>query len=115
MELEQGTRNTPSPEAAKELPEVPAPGSTTITLAVRKEPEELIENPEADSNDPDPKAQVDTRATALPASSPDAPDEACEATRRALRRNRLWTGPRRPQATHQEGCGEPGLRPVLHS
>lgn len=55
MELEQGTGGTPSPEGAEETPEVPGPISANITMATRKELEEMIENLEPHIDDPDVK------------------------------------------------------------
>lgn len=97
MELEQGTGGTPSPEGAEETPEVPGPISANITMATRKELEEMIENLEPHIDDPDVKAQVDVLAAALRASSLDARDEASEATRRATQDE--------PATGEPPGCG----------
>lgn len=82
VELEQGSGSEPSPQGLDVEPEVPAPGPASITMATRKELEEMIENLEPHIDDPDVKAQVDVLAAALRASSLDAGDEAGEAARR---------------------------------
>uniref|UniRef100_A0A8C2SF11 Putative WW-binding domain-containing protein n=1 Tax=Capra hircus TaxID=9925 RepID=A0A8C2SF11_CAPHI len=82
VELEQGSGSEPSPQGLDVEPEVPAPGPASITMATRKELEEMIENLEPHIDDPDVKAQVDVLAAALRASSLDAGDEASEAARR---------------------------------
>lgn len=55
VELEQGCGNTLSPERPEETPEVTIPGSSNITMATRKELEEMIENLEPHIDDPDVK------------------------------------------------------------
>ncbi|XP_059974901.1 serine/threonine-protein phosphatase 4 regulatory subunit 1 isoform X2 [Mesoplodon densirostris] len=85
VELEQGSGNKLSPEGLEGMPEATAPASANITMATRKELEEMIENLEPHIDDPDVKAQVDVLAAALRASSLDACDEASEAARRAPR------------------------------
>ncbi|KAB0378331.1 hypothetical protein FD755_009909 [Muntiacus reevesi] len=82
VELEQGSGSEPGPQRLDVEPEVPASSSTSITMATRKELEEMIENLEPHIDDPDVKAQVDVLAAALRASSLDAGDEAGEAARR---------------------------------
>ncbi|XP_043300443.1 serine/threonine-protein phosphatase 4 regulatory subunit 1 isoform X2 [Cervus canadensis] len=82
VELEQGSASEPGPQRLDVEPEVPASSSTSITMATRKELEEMIENLEPHIDDPDVKAQVDVLAAALRASSLDAGDEAGEAARR---------------------------------
>ncbi|XP_057554899.1 serine/threonine-protein phosphatase 4 regulatory subunit 1 isoform X4 [Hippopotamus amphibius kiboko] len=83
VELEQGSGNKLSPEGLEQTPEATTPSSASITMATRKELEEMIENLEPHIDDPDVKAQVDVLAAALRASSLDARDEAGEASRRA--------------------------------
>ncbi|XP_032165274.1 serine/threonine-protein phosphatase 4 regulatory subunit 1 isoform X4 [Mustela erminea] len=83
IELEQGCGNTLSPERPEETSEVTAPGSSNITMATRKELEEMIENLEPHIDDPDVKAQVDVLSAALRASSLDAREEAIDAERRS--------------------------------
>ncbi|XP_066870607.1 serine/threonine-protein phosphatase 4 regulatory subunit 1 isoform X3 [Kogia breviceps] len=83
VELEQGSGNKLSPEGLEGMPEATTPASVNITMATRKELEEMIENLEPHIDDPDVKAQVDVLAAALRASTLDACDEASEAARRA--------------------------------
>uniref|UniRef100_A0A8C0HZF3 Serine/threonine-protein phosphatase 4 regulatory subunit 1 n=1 Tax=Balaenoptera musculus TaxID=9771 RepID=A0A8C0HZF3_BALMU len=83
VELEQGSGNKLGPEGLEGMPEATSPASANITMATRKELEEMIENLEPHIDDPDVKAQVDVLAAALRASSLDACDEVSEATRRA--------------------------------
>ncbi|XP_061024831.1 serine/threonine-protein phosphatase 4 regulatory subunit 1 isoform X1 [Eubalaena glacialis] len=83
VELEQGSGNKLGPEGLEGTPEATTPASANITMATRKELEEMIENLEPHIDDPDVKAQVDVLAAALRASSLDTCDEASEAARRA--------------------------------
>ncbi|XP_046946293.1 serine/threonine-protein phosphatase 4 regulatory subunit 1 isoform X4 [Lynx rufus] len=83
IELEQGSGNILSPERPEETPEVTIPGSSNITMATRKELEEMIENLEPHIDDPDVKAQVDVLSAALRASSLDAREEASDAEKRS--------------------------------
>uniref|UniRef100_A0A7N5JME1 Protein phosphatase 4 regulatory subunit 1 n=1 Tax=Ailuropoda melanoleuca TaxID=9646 RepID=A0A7N5JME1_AILME len=83
IELEQGSGNTLSPERPEETSEVTVPGSSNITMATRKELEEMIENLEPHIDDPDVKAQVDVLSAALRASSLDAHEEASDAEKRS--------------------------------
>lgn len=55
IELEQGSGNKLSPERQEETPEVSVPASSNITMATRKELEEMIENLEPHIDDPDVK------------------------------------------------------------
>ncbi|XP_046527301.1 serine/threonine-protein phosphatase 4 regulatory subunit 1 isoform X6 [Equus quagga] len=82
-ELEQGSEDQFSPETAEAAPGVPTPGSPSITMATRKELEEMIENLEPHIDDPDVKAQVDVLSAALRASSLDAPEEASSTEQRS--------------------------------
>nr|XP_036856959.1 serine/threonine-protein phosphatase 4 regulatory subunit 1 isoform X5 [Manis javanica] len=82
IELEQGSANKLSPER-QETPEVSVPASSNITMATRKELEEMIENLEPHIDDPDVKAQVDVLSAALRASSLDTCEEACSAEKRS--------------------------------
>ncbi|XP_058412698.1 serine/threonine-protein phosphatase 4 regulatory subunit 1 isoform X3 [Diceros bicornis minor] len=83
IELEQSSGNELSPETPEEAPEVTTPGSSNITMATRKELEEMIENLEPHIDDPDVKAQVDVLSAALRASSLDAREEASSAEKRS--------------------------------
>ncbi|XP_027979765.1 serine/threonine-protein phosphatase 4 regulatory subunit 1 isoform X6 [Eumetopias jubatus] len=83
IELEQGSGNTLSPERPEETSEVTVPGSSNITMATRKELEEMIENLEPHIDDPDVKAQVDVLSAALRASRLDAREEASDAEKRS--------------------------------
>ncbi|CAK6447802.1 unnamed protein product [Pipistrellus nathusii] len=78
IELEQGSGNKLNPERPEETPEVTIPGSSNITMATRKELEEMIENLEPHIDDPDVRAQVDVLSAALRASSLDAHEEASD-------------------------------------
>ncbi|XP_069324371.1 serine/threonine-protein phosphatase 4 regulatory subunit 1 isoform X2 [Eulemur rufifrons] len=75
IELEQDSGKTLSPERPEKTSEVPMPTSPNITMATRKELEEMIENLEPHIDDPDVKAQVDVLSAALRASSLDAQEE----------------------------------------
>lgn len=55
VELQQGSGSEPGPQGLDVEPEVPAPGSASITMATRKELEEMIENLEPHIDDPDVK------------------------------------------------------------
>nr|XP_048298060.1 serine/threonine-protein phosphatase 4 regulatory subunit 1 isoform X4 [Myodes glareolus] len=82
-ELQQDSGETPSPERAGDAPGVPGPGSPNITMATRKELEEMIENLEPHMDDPDVKAQVEVLSAALRASSLDAHEEASSGEHRS--------------------------------
>uniref|UniRef100_A0A673VC19 Serine/threonine-protein phosphatase 4 regulatory subunit 1 n=1 Tax=Suricata suricatta TaxID=37032 RepID=A0A673VC19_SURSU len=82
-ELEQGSGDVLSPERPEETPEVTIPGSSNITMATRKELEEMIENLEPHIDDPDVKAQVDVLSAALRASSLDAHEEVGDTEKRS--------------------------------
>uniref|UniRef100_A0A2K6FQ73 Serine/threonine-protein phosphatase 4 regulatory subunit 1 n=1 Tax=Propithecus coquereli TaxID=379532 RepID=A0A2K6FQ73_PROCO len=75
IELEQDSGKTLSPEGPEKTSEIPMPASPNITMATRKELEEMIENLEPHIDDPDVKAQVDVLSAALRASSLDAQEE----------------------------------------
>ncbi|XP_045383197.1 serine/threonine-protein phosphatase 4 regulatory subunit 1 isoform X9 [Lemur catta] len=75
IELEQDSGKTLSPERPEKTSEVPMPTSPNITMATRKELEEMIENLEPHIDDPDVKAQVDVLSAALRASSLDTQEE----------------------------------------
>ncbi|OBS68562.1 hypothetical protein A6R68_02894 [Neotoma lepida] len=75
-ELQQDSGETLSPERTGDAPGVPGPGSPNITMATRKELEDMIENLEPHMDDPDVKAQVEVLSAALRASSLDAHEEA---------------------------------------
>lgn len=55
VELEQGSGSEPGPQRLDVEPEVPTSSSTSITMATRKELEEMIENLEPHIDDPDVK------------------------------------------------------------
>ncbi|XP_017654061.1 serine/threonine-protein phosphatase 4 regulatory subunit 1 [Nannospalax galili] len=76
IELEQYSGEKLSPEGPGEAPGVPVPSFPNITMATRKELEEMIENLEPHIDDPDVKAQVEVLSAALRASSLDAHEEA---------------------------------------
>ncbi|XP_062057343.1 serine/threonine-protein phosphatase 4 regulatory subunit 1 isoform X3 [Lepus europaeus] len=76
VELEQDIGKNLSPERPEAASEIPRPGSPNITMATRKELEEMIENLEPHIDDPDVKAQVEVLSAALRASSLDAHEEA---------------------------------------
>ncbi|XP_069885745.1 serine/threonine-protein phosphatase 4 regulatory subunit 1 isoform X3 [Dipodomys merriami] len=78
IELQEDSGKSPSSERAEEALEVPVPGSPNITMATRKELEEMIENLEPHIDDPDVKAQVEVLSAALRASSLDAHEEVIE-------------------------------------
>lgn len=59
-ELQQDSGETPSPERAGDAPGVPGPGSPNITMATRKELEEMIENLEPHMDDPDVKGMEES-------------------------------------------------------
>ncbi|XP_053524799.1 serine/threonine-protein phosphatase 4 regulatory subunit 1 isoform X4 [Artibeus jamaicensis] len=83
IELEQGSGNALNPERPEETPEITIPGSSNITMATRKELEEMIENLEPHIDDPDVRAQVDVLSAALRASSLDAREEASDAEKKS--------------------------------
>ncbi|XP_045430222.1 serine/threonine-protein phosphatase 4 regulatory subunit 1 isoform X6 [Pipistrellus kuhlii] len=83
IELEQGSGNKLHPERPEETPEVTIPGSSNITMATRKELEEMIENLEPHIDDPDVRAQVDVLSAALRASSLDAHEEASDTEKKS--------------------------------
>lgn len=60
IELEQGSGNKLNPERPEETPEVIIPGSSNITMATRKELEEMIENLEPHIDDPDVRGMEDS-------------------------------------------------------
>ncbi|XP_070276756.1 serine/threonine-protein phosphatase 4 regulatory subunit 1 isoform X1 [Myotis yumanensis] len=83
IELEQGSGNKLNPERPEETPEATIPGSSNITMATRKELEEMIENLEPHIDDPDVRAQVDVLSAALRASNLDAHEEASDTEKRS--------------------------------
>ncbi|XP_019065238.2 serine/threonine-protein phosphatase 4 regulatory subunit 1 isoform X2 [Fukomys damarensis] len=76
IELEQDSGKSLILERPEEAPEDFMPGSPNITMATRKELEEMIENLEPHIDDPDVKAQVEVLSAALRASSLDTHTEA---------------------------------------
>ncbi|XP_072805365.1 serine/threonine-protein phosphatase 4 regulatory subunit 1 isoform X1 [Vicugna pacos] len=98
VELGQGSGSPLSPEGPGAAPQVSVPGSASLTMATRKELEELIENLEPHVDDPDVRAQVDVLAAALRASSLDACDEPGEVARRSPVQDE-------PAAGELPGCG----------
>ncbi|KAM8966915.1 serine/threonine-protein phosphatase 4 regulatory subunit 1 [Pelodytes ibericus] len=69
MELKQSKAEAHSPESRPVAQMVSSPGSPNITMATRKELEEMLENLEPHIDDPDVKAQVDVLTAAIKASS----------------------------------------------
>ncbi|XP_059134405.1 serine/threonine-protein phosphatase 4 regulatory subunit 1 isoform X1 [Peromyscus eremicus] len=82
-ELQQDSGEPLSPEGSGDASGVPGPGSPNITMATRKELEEMIENLEPHIDDPDVKAQVEVLSAALRASSLDAHEEASSGEHRS--------------------------------
>lgn len=60
IELEEGSGNKLSPERSEETAEVTMPGSSNISMATRKELEEMIENLEPHIDDPDVKGMEES-------------------------------------------------------
>ncbi|XP_026311787.1 serine/threonine-protein phosphatase 4 regulatory subunit 1 isoform X2 [Piliocolobus tephrosceles] len=83
IELEQNSGGKPSPEGPGEASEDPVPSSPNITMATRKELEEMIENLEPHIDDPDVKAQVEVLSAALRASSLDVHEETINIEKRS--------------------------------
>ncbi|XP_033034239.1 serine/threonine-protein phosphatase 4 regulatory subunit 1 isoform X4 [Trachypithecus francoisi] len=83
IELEQNSGEKPSPEGPEEASEGPVPSSPNITMATRKELEEMIENLEPHMDDPDVKAQVEVLSAALRASSLDVHEETINIEKRS--------------------------------
>ncbi|XP_058532820.1 serine/threonine-protein phosphatase 4 regulatory subunit 1 isoform X2 [Ochotona princeps] len=75
VELEEDNGKNLSPEELEAAAETPGPASANITVATRRELEEMIENLEPHMDDPDVKAQVEVLSAALRASSLDAHEE----------------------------------------
>ncbi|XP_012373272.2 serine/threonine-protein phosphatase 4 regulatory subunit 1 [Octodon degus] len=75
-ELEQDSGASLVLERPEEVPEDLAPGSPNISMATRKELEEMIENLEPHTDDPDVRAQVEVLSAALRASGLDTHTEA---------------------------------------
>ncbi|XP_063779534.1 serine/threonine-protein phosphatase 4 regulatory subunit 1 isoform X2 [Pseudophryne corroboree] len=69
LELRQSQAEARRPESRQIAQKTSSPGSPNITMATRKELEEMIENLEPHTDDPDVKAQVDVLTAALKASS----------------------------------------------
>ncbi|XP_063307639.1 serine/threonine-protein phosphatase 4 regulatory subunit 1 isoform X2 [Pelobates fuscus] len=68
LELKRTQAESRSPESSQTVQKASSPGSPNITMATRKELEEMIENLEPHIDDPDVKAQVDVLTAALKAS-----------------------------------------------
>ncbi|XP_030782003.1 serine/threonine-protein phosphatase 4 regulatory subunit 1 isoform X4 [Rhinopithecus roxellana] len=83
IELEQNSGGKPSPEGPEEASEGPVPSFPNITMATRKELEEMIENLEPHIDDPDVKAQVEVLSAALRASSLDVHEETINIEKRS--------------------------------
>ncbi|XP_051010406.1 serine/threonine-protein phosphatase 4 regulatory subunit 1 [Acomys russatus] len=75
-ELQQDSAERLGSERAGAGPGVPEPGPPNVTMATRKELEEMIENLEPHVDDPDVRAQVEVLSAALRASSLDTHEEA---------------------------------------
>lgn len=78
IELEQASGKKCSPEKEEETCDITIPSTQNITMASRKELQEMIENLEPHIDDPDVKAQLDVLSAALLASSLDAREEASD-------------------------------------
>ncbi|XP_012930723.2 serine/threonine-protein phosphatase 4 regulatory subunit 1 [Heterocephalus glaber] len=76
LELEQDSGKSLGLERPEGAPEDLMPGSLNITMATRRELEEMLENLEPHIDDPDVKAQVEVLSAALRASSLDTHTEA---------------------------------------
>ncbi|XP_038602576.1 serine/threonine-protein phosphatase 4 regulatory subunit 1 isoform X1 [Tachyglossus aculeatus] len=75
LELEQAPEVRSCPGSPEGTEEDTAPGSPNISMATRKELEEMIENLEPHIDDPDVKAQLEVLSAALRASSLDTQEE----------------------------------------
>uniref|UniRef100_K7FKN9 Serine/threonine-protein phosphatase 4 regulatory subunit 1 n=1 Tax=Pelodiscus sinensis TaxID=13735 RepID=K7FKN9_PELSI len=75
LELQQTDQIMPNSEIQEGTKDVTVPSSSNITMATRKELEEMIENLEPHIDDPDVKAQVEVLSAALRASSLDSQEE----------------------------------------
>ncbi|XP_005282709.2 serine/threonine-protein phosphatase 4 regulatory subunit 1 isoform X1 [Chrysemys picta bellii] len=75
LELQQTDQIMPDPEIQEGTKDMTVPVSSNITMATRKELEEMIENLEPHIDDPDVKAQVEVLSAALRASSLDPQEE----------------------------------------
>ncbi|XP_038938906.1 serine/threonine-protein phosphatase 4 regulatory subunit 1 isoform X2 [Rattus norvegicus] len=107
-ELQQDPGERPSPERTGDAPAAPVPGSPSITMATRKELEEMIENLEPHMDDPDVKAQVEVLSAALRASTLDAHDEAGGAEQRSeLQDDAVGAGGELPNCSISEDTSEP--------
>ncbi|XP_064150795.1 serine/threonine-protein phosphatase 4 regulatory subunit 1 isoform X2 [Loxodonta africana] len=82
-ELELDSGGEYSPERPEETPEVSGPCSPSITMATRRELEEMIENLEPHIDDPDVKAQVEVLSAALRASRLDTHEETASNDKRS--------------------------------
>ncbi|XP_077126311.1 serine/threonine-protein phosphatase 4 regulatory subunit 1 isoform X2 [Ranitomeya variabilis] len=69
LELRHSQAEAHCPEKKAGVQKVSSPGSPNLAMATRKELEEMIENLEPHTDDPDVKAQVDVLTAALKASS----------------------------------------------
>ncbi|XP_040288863.1 serine/threonine-protein phosphatase 4 regulatory subunit 1 isoform X1 [Bufo bufo] len=69
LELRHAQAEAHSPDSRLAVQKASSPGSPNIAMATRKELEEMIENLEPHTDDPDVKAQVDVLTAALKASS----------------------------------------------
>ncbi|KAM9631619.1 serine/threonine-protein phosphatase 4 regulatory subunit 1 isoform 1-T1 [Trichechus inunguis] len=83
IELELDLWGGLSPERPEETPQVDVLCSPSITMATRRELEEMIENLEPHIDDPDVKAQVDVLSAALRASRLDAHEETVSTEKRS--------------------------------
>ncbi|XP_023595831.1 serine/threonine-protein phosphatase 4 regulatory subunit 1 [Trichechus manatus latirostris] len=83
VELELDLWGGLSPERPEETPQVDVLCSPNITMATRRELEEMIENLEPHIDDPDVKAQVDVLSAALRASRLDAHEETVSTEKRS--------------------------------
>uniref|UniRef100_A0A8C8SNC8 Serine/threonine-protein phosphatase 4 regulatory subunit 1 n=1 Tax=Pelusios castaneus TaxID=367368 RepID=A0A8C8SNC8_9SAUR len=75
LELQQTAQIIPDPEIQEGTKDVTVPASSNISMATRKELEEMIENLEPHIDDPEVKAQVEMLCAALRASILDPQEE----------------------------------------
>ncbi|KYO35295.1 serine/threonine-protein phosphatase 4 regulatory subunit 1 isoform X2 [Alligator mississippiensis] len=84
LELQQASDIIFTPEIQEGTQEATVPASPNITMATRKELEEMIENLEPHIDDPDVKAQVEVLSAALRASSLDPQEETSAGTGKGM-------------------------------
>ncbi|CAH6792011.1 serine/threonine-protein phosphatase 4 regulatory subunit 1 isoform X1 [Phodopus roborovskii] len=90
LQLDSGERL--SPERTEDAHGITEPESPNVTMATRKELEEMIENLEPHMDDPNVKAQVEVLSAALRASSLDAHEEASSVEHQSVLQDDLGVG-----------------------